>query len=103
MKKIMTVAALAMLVGCGMSEDTYNDKALDAVCVWLVDCFDLYTDVDACIADSETVTVDDCYDYSAKDAKECVDALEELTCDDIEMPSACDNVYDDSECEDTAS
>jgi len=95
MKKILSVAALAMLVGCGMSEDSFKDKSLEATCQWLVDCFSLFADVDTCISESDTGTVDESCEYDAKKAKECVDDLEALTCDDTEAPASCLDVYTD--------
>jgi hypothetical protein len=101
MKKILSVAALAMMVGCGYSESKYEDESLEAVCDWLVECFQLFDTVDTCISESETVELDDCWEYDGGNAKDCVDGLQELTCDDTEVPAVCADVYSDEDCEET--
>lgn len=97
MRNAKILLASALILGasaCGFSESKYEKRASEASCQWAVDCFELFSDVDACLdADSgEEVDTSSC-EYDADKAKECVDGLEALTCDDTAPPAACGEVY----------
>lgn len=101
MKRFAFAAAVAMFAGgCGISEDAFNEKATELVCEWVVDCFEAYDTVDDCIADADPADPDPSCEYQKDKAKECLDGLEELTCDSglDDFPAACEEVYT---CEDT--
>ncbi len=92
------IAALLLLVGCGMSEARFQRRADEETCAWMHDCFgDNY---DACLSDAEAswagIDTSNCsYDPGA--ARDCVDGLEELDCpqddDDAGFPYVCTEVW----------
>jgi len=93
--KIFLASLLALgASACSFSESKFEKKASEASCEWTVECFEgVFADVDACLeADSEMSDTDSC-EYDSKAAKDCVDAIEELTCDDTGLPSVCNDVY----------
>lgn len=96
MYRFVYVAALTMLVGCGLSESKFQDQSLTATCQWLVDCFSMYSTVDDCknSPDMQPGDTTNCT-YNASTAKTCLDGLNALTCSNTtsDIPSACDQVY----------
>ena len=100
MKRFLMIGALAALTACGYSEDKFADESAEAFCTWAVDCFEMFESVDACLAEADDDTGDDMTEgctYNSDAAKQCVDELNALTCDDSfeDYPSICNDVYTD--------
>jgi hypothetical protein len=87
-----------ILVACGYPEDDFRTDYVDAYCGWAADC-GWYADAGTCTADYAAWDgpSDQCGDYDAHAARDCVKALQVLACpvDDpaSEFPSACSAVY----------
>lgn len=95
MNKFLGMLALSALVGCGYSESKFTDELAEATCTYLADCTDLYDDVDTCLNDAEPGEVDETCEYDSGKAKECVDAVKALTCENdmSDFPTVCGDVY----------
>jgi hypothetical protein len=99
-----TVAALALLAGCGYNEDSFNEDYIDAVCAKYDECGWLETfgwaDAAACVdalqgAASSGDTAGDTCEYDGAAAKDCVSEWEGMSCDDLNAgttPSTCADV-----------
>ena len=100
MKNILGLLALTTLVGCSYSEDKFNDDSKQAGCAYLTDCTDQYDDFEDCMDDDNTDDPDASCEYDSSAAKDCVDGLEALTCENDfdDFPAVCLQVY---VCDDT--
>ena len=95
MNRISAVTALVFLAGCGLSQANFQAELPRAACQWKVDCFQAYASVDACLADNPTEGMSSSCTYDSKTAKNCLDRVQALTCDNtmIDYPIDCSNVY----------
>ena len=101
------IAAIGLLVGCGVKEDAFIDKFAERTCEWALECYDDasleflgWTDLDACIQDfggRYLADVQGCT-YDKKAAKDCLKAMKDATCpaegEDPALPTVCEAVYD---------
>ena len=95
--------ALALLVGCGLSEDKYATKIAVAQCALYEECgyLQAYGDtVAACESAIEELSkayvTDETCDYDARAARQCLREVKETECDtDGEGDSSCDDVCGD--------
>ena len=107
MKLNLLMLSSLIATGCGgPSEDEFAEKAAEVACEKMFECMDQkaldfmgWDDEEACREDME---VDyepggddaDC-EYDSKAADDCLDAFEDLSCEDLKagnMPSECDDV-----------
>jgi len=101
MQQGLWTASLALIVGCGMNEDKFEEKYAEAYCGWLEDCAklsDMHGTMDVClkaekIYADETLTPDEC-EYDKKVAKECIKEIQDNDdCDiDDSVPDECATV-----------
>jgi hypothetical protein len=89
----------AVLAGCRFKEERFMEESLEASCVWIAECLELFETADACIEEYQEAVLLDFCEYDPKAAKECVKALQELTCDDTEVPDECNEVYFNCDCD----
>ena len=108
MKTNLFLLSSLIATGCsgGVSEDEFGEEAAKVFCAKMFECLDGktldfmgYDDEDACVEDLETEMEpggddDDC-EYDAGAADDCLDAFEEMSCEDLKDPNA-----QPSECED---
>ena len=121
MKKLLPV--IALITGCTPSEEKFeaenislicekafectpeeDREALESIGFWLFgedveECITIYTDTNPNAEADTAITNDFVYDRQA--AKECLNELEALTCEEIEdfdiTAPACENVYTEAE------
>jgi hypothetical protein len=109
MRLTVTLSGLfagALLVGCNPSETKFIDQYVAAECDYRVTCYDPailqfygYADAEGCVASfgPEFVTQHQGCTYDAVAAKQCVKALEELSCpaegEDPADPEICGQVF----------
>jgi hypothetical protein len=89
MTRFLSLAFMVVLAGCGYSEDKYRTESIDAACNKFDECgmIDFFGgSVDACITqstDAADTDTTECVDYDSAAAKDCVDALTAISCDDL--------------------
>jgi hypothetical protein len=98
--RIVAVVSLVFLAACGMSEEQFAEEMVAASCNKMVECFgdELlvamgYDSVDECIAGGSEeaeaeVATEDCANYDAKKARECIEQFESVSCDSLNDGSA---------------
>jgi hypothetical protein len=69
------VVAAALTTGCAYSYEKAQEKVMHSMCDIMVDCLEVYADHEACHADMEADTEEECEGYDAAAAKDCVDGL----------------------------
>lgn len=98
---------LPALTACYPDEDEFRDEQISIACEYYMECYSGDDDYVYFAFDSQSECeaffgafagyYDDYYDtceYDKKAAKECLDAYDQITCDDTEVDySACENVY----------
>ena len=115
--RFIIMALPAFLIGCGVSEDQFEDEYLQATCdklfectdsadieaagdFWFfgadsAECYDILTSGDTVADTGSSEEEAECsYDKSA--ASECLADYEALSCDDYaaaSFPESCNNVY----------
>lgn len=97
MDRMVGIAALAMLAACGYSEERFADDLTRAMCDKLVECELFPGDEDQCYLQTIDGEGDntDC-DYDPQAARECLSAIDSLTCPEEELlvpPAVCGDVY----------
>lgn len=93
MRNIIFLGAIAAMTACGYSEDSYADDASAEGCRILVLC-EVFADEATCASEMEDAEVDESCTFDSSAAKDCIDALKEITeCPTDGFPSSCDNVY----------
>ena len=102
MLRLVMLSWLPMIiVGCGYSEEVFQERYAQAACDWWVDCWpETYADVEGCeseFANRPQWKAECTYDGIV--AQYCVRDLEDLECPGAtelpEFPSSCDHVYID--------
>jgi hypothetical protein len=106
---VLTLSAALLLPACGVNEDNYQEKFVEAACDLYYECIEdfagYWDDVDACVNDimENLDPVDEDYadcEFNSKNARKCLDSYKEITCEDIESgeaefdEAACQNVWE---------
>ncbi len=89
----------ALVMGCSMNEEQFEDARIDARCAWSVECYPgVYSSLDECTADWGDGTPSGlACTYDAAAAADCVAGLQEMECPTDgaapSYPEACAVVY----------
>lgn len=88
-------AVLLVCAACTPTEEVFLDAYADATCAWEIECFEMYDSVETCRASEELddLDPDPACTYDGKIAKECLDAVDTMSCSD-DTPAICAEVYD---------
>lgn len=102
---------LLALLACGVTENNIADRTLHTVCASMQECYqadfeDAYGDVGTCMDENRSFIegfydcyIDNCDQFDAGAASDCVQELGAQSCDEDESnASACDQIW--SECDD---
>lgn len=99
----LTIIPLVTLFGCGTSWTAFLDNQNRATCQVLVNCFDEYETVNACVDAFEDPEGERCDDYRPRSAQECLNQLRQQSkdcptenIDEWLVPAACAVVCADS-------
>lgn len=106
MKRLVPV--LLLLGACGVSEEKFQEQYAEKACTLTMECsadesggffFDSQEECESFFALALSLGTDGC-DYDKKAAKDCLNALDEATCDNAgdELESTCAEVYTGDEC-----
>lgn len=90
MSKFTFVPLIALMIGCGVSEDKFSEKFADKYCNEWTSC-GAEEDWGECPVGAGDVLTSNC-EFDAKAAKDCLKGS--WTCDDVfpEQPSVCEDV-----------
>ena len=98
------LAASLLLSACGPGKDKFPEKAWEATCEWMVECYGYYDDADECIGlfdDYEDYFTDyyESCDYDRGAAGDCLKLYEDIGCspsqEDVnELSDTCEDVWD---------
>ena len=96
----MRVMICLLFVGCGLSEDRYNELRSNEECrIFGPACIGDYESVEACLGDSGLVgSPRSTESYQPRQARECIETLRDICpvrAVDYSVPEACLGVYQD--------
>ena len=101
--RVATVLAMALVAGCGISEEKYQQRYAESYCEWALQCLDApvlefygWEDLETCVPDfggRQGVITEACI-YDPKAARTCLKDMKNYGCESApDVPESCELAY----------